>query len=69
MNGTAPIHSNPRGEPRDLVVVAAGRAMRRGGLERGDAMREKVFEWLGWIEKHRVLAAWIAVQATCNNPS
>jgi hypothetical protein len=21
----------------------------------------RVFEWLGWIEKHRVLAAWIAV--------
>jgi hypothetical protein len=24
-------------------------------------MRERVFEWLGWFEKHRVLAAWIAV--------
>jgi hypothetical protein len=24
-------------------------------------MRERVFEWLGWIEKHRVLVAWIAV--------
>jgi hypothetical protein len=24
-------------------------------------MRERVFEWLGWIEKHRVLAAWIVV--------
>jgi hypothetical protein len=43
------------------VISSSASAARMGQLRDRNAMHERVFEWLGWFEKHRVLAAWIAV--------